>query len=79
LINRDLGFGGGGKTVDNTNWSAGATLNYTPSAHHSVIFSYDNSEQKYDNDGNQLGTEDSFDAMLRLVNAVVQPRAGYAK
>lgn len=79
LINRDLGFGGGGKTVDNTNWSAGATLNYTPSAHHSVIFSYDNSEQKYDNDGNQLGTEDTFDAMLRLVNAVVQPRAGYAK
>ena len=34
---------------------------------------------KYDNDGNQLGTEDTFDAMLRIVNAAIQPRAGYAK
>jgi outer membrane receptor for ferrienterochelin and colicins len=78
-VSRELGFGGGGKTVDNTNWSAGATLNYMPNDKHTVIFSYDNSEQKYDNDGNQLGTEDTFDAMLRIVNAAIQPRAGYAK
>ena len=76
---RALGFGAGGKTVDNTNWSAGTTLNYTPNANHALIFSYDKSEQKYDNDGNQLGTEDTFDAMLRIVNAAIQPRAGYAK
>jgi len=76
---RELGFGAGGKTVDNTNWSAGTTLNYTPNAKNTLIFSYDKSEQKYDNDGNQLGTEDTVDAMLRIVNAAIQPRAGYSK
>lgn len=78
-ISRELGFGGGGKTVDNTNWSGGMTLNFTPNAEHTVVVSYDTSAQKYDNDGNQLGTEDTFNAMLRIVNGAIQPRAGYAK
>lgn len=78
--NRSLGFGGGGKTVDNTNWSAGVSVNFTPTANHDIMFEYDTSKQKYDNEGNQLGTEDTYDAMLRLSNAgLIQPRAGYAR
>ena len=55
---RSLGFGGGGKTVDNTNRSAGLTLSWTPSDAQSVIFDIDRSEQVYDNTPytNNLGT-----------------------
>lgn len=49
LVNRSLGFGGGGKTVDNTNWSAGGTLTFTPSDNQTITFDYDVSRQKYDN------------------------------
>lgn len=76
---RSLGFGGGGKTVENTNWSLGGTLNFTPTENQDIVFDYDTSKQKYDNEGNQLGTEDTYNAMLRLSNALLQPRAGYAK
>lgn len=76
---RELGFGGGGKTVDNNNWSAGASLHFTPDARQTLSLIYDVSKQQYDNEGNQLGTEDTYDAMLRNVNGQMQPRAGYAR
>src|SRR5690606_21801937 len=46
---RPLGFGSGGKTVDNVNNTLGMTLNWTPSAAHRISFDYDISEQDYDN------------------------------
>ena len=59
VFERALGFGGGGKTVDNTNKSAGVTLSWTPTDNQSVLFDYDTSEQVYDNTPyiNNLGTE----------------------
>ena len=45
VFERALGFGGGGKTVDNTNKSAGVTLSWTPTDSQSVIFDYDTSRQ----------------------------------
>lgn len=46
---RSLGFGGGGKTVDNTNKAGGITLTWMPSDNQTVTFDYDASRQKYDN------------------------------
>jgi len=46
---RTLGFGGGGKTVDNTNKSGGITLEWTPSENQSVTLDFDTSKQEYDN------------------------------
>ncbi len=79
---RSLGFGGGGKTVDNTNKSAGITLGWTPTDSQSVSFDYDASKQVYDNTPylNNLGTEtyplgtvDGLDGIWRSA-----PRVGYA-
>lgn len=75
---RSLGFGGGGKTVDNTNKAIGFRLSWTPSDTQSLVFDYDTSEQVYDNTPNSdgsfpLGTVDSID---RLWSS--SPRAGYA-
>lgn len=55
---RVLGFGGGGKTVDNTNRSAGIRLSWTPTDAQSVTLDYDTSKQIYDNAPfvNNLGT-----------------------
>ena len=55
---RVLGFGGGGKTVDNTNRSAGIRLSWTPTDAQSVTLDYDTSKQIYDNTPfvNNLGT-----------------------
>ncbi|MDP2608419.1 MULTISPECIES: TonB-dependent receptor [unclassified Oceanobacter] len=74
---RSLGFGGGGKTVDNTNKSLGFRLSWTPDARQTVVFDIDTSEQVYDNSMNSdgsypLGTVDSID---RLWSS--SPRAGY--
>lgn len=46
---RSLGFGGGGKTVDNTNWSGGLSLIFTPTANQTLTFDYDVSRQEYNN------------------------------
>ena len=82
VFERALGFGGGGKTVDNTNKSAGVTLSWTPTDSQSVIFDYDTSRQVYDNTPyiNNLGTEtyplgtvDGLDGIWRAA-----PRVGYA-
>ncbi|MEN1971024.1 TonB-dependent receptor [Luteimonas sp. MJ204] len=79
---RSLGFGGGGKTVDNTNKSAGVTLSWTPGEFQSVVFEYDKSEQVYDNTPyiNNLGTETyplgTVDGLGGIWRA--PPRVGYA-
>ncbi|MDL2329027.1 TonB-dependent receptor [Desulfosarcina sp. OttesenSCG-928-A07] len=74
---REAGFGGGGRTVANTNWSVGGTLTFTPTDDQDIIFDIDTSRQKYDNDKSQLGTLDSYDRLLYFSNAGVQPRTGY--
>ncbi|MFN3609060.1 MAG: TonB-dependent receptor domain-containing protein [Hyphomonas sp.] len=47
--NRSLGFGGGGKTVDNTNITYGFTLAWVPVANQTLTFDFDGSKQDYDN------------------------------
>jgi outer membrane receptor for ferrienterochelin and colicins len=82
LFERSLGFGGGGKTVDNTNTSAGVTLSWTPTDDQSVIFDYDTSKQVYDNSPyiNNLGTESyplgTVDGITGIWRAA--PQVGYA-
>jgi len=46
---RPLGFGGGGKTVDNTNKAGGLSLVWTPTESQSLTLDYDTSRQEYDN------------------------------
>lgn len=46
---RSLGFGAGGKTVDNDNKSIGARLSWTPTTEQSIWFDIDRSTQEYDN------------------------------
>ena len=79
---RSLGFGGGGKTVDNTNTELGLSLSWTPTDSQSLILDYDASEQVYDNTPfiNNLGTEtyplgtvDGIEGLWRSA-----PRAGYS-
>lgn len=77
VFNRTLGFGGGGRTVDNNNWTGGLTLAYKPHEKHDIIFDYDTSVQKYDNDSSQLGTLDSLATVWRASGGRVQPRVGY--
>lgn len=85
---RGLGFGAGGKTVDNTNRSAGGSLSFTPSANHSFVFDFDISKQKYDNSpvtdpvtgitSFPLGTVDSVDTIWLASRGKVAPRVGYS-
>ena len=85
---RALGFGGGGKTVDNTNKAGGISLAWTPSDTQTVTFDYDVSRQEYDNaikindagvEEYPVGTVDNHGAMLRIGNnGRIEPRAGYA-
>lgn len=79
---RSIGFGGGGRTVDNTNKEMGITLSWTPTDSQSLLLDYDTSEQVYDNTPyiNNLGTEayplgtvDGIEGLWRSA-----PRAGYA-
>ncbi|THF56871.1 TonB-dependent receptor domain-containing protein [Pseudothauera rhizosphaerae] len=87
---RTLGFGGGGKTVDNTNKAYGLSLFFTPDARQRITFDYDDSTQKYDNKPTidpvtgdvsyPLGTVDSIDTIWRRSNAGggrADPRVGY--
>ena len=46
---RSLGFGGGGKTVDNENIAAGLSLTWTPTVNQTVTFDHDTSRQEYNN------------------------------
>lgn len=84
---RGLGFGGGGRTVDNTNYNLGGTLTFNPFQGHVLEFDYDISRQKYDNTpitdpdtgavSFPLGTLDSIDTIWRASRGVVAPRVGY--
>ena len=85
---RALGFGGGGKTVDNTNKAAGLTLTWTPDERQTISLDFDASRQEYDNsikvndqgvEEYPVGTVDNYGAVLRVGNdGRVEPRAGYA-
>ncbi len=88
---RALGFGSGGKTVDNENTSIGATLIWTPTAKQKIAFDIDSYKQKYDNSpliddkgklDYALGTVDSIDTIWRTStnNGVkrADPRTGYS-
>ncbi|MBX3692904.1 TonB-dependent receptor [Dokdonella sp.] len=80
---RSLGFGGGGKTVDNTNKSLGATLSWKPTDNQAFAFDYDTSEQVYDNTPytNNLGTTSYPLGTVDAVNSSSLwrsgPRVGY--
>jgi len=83
---RSLGFGAGGKTVDNTNKEIGATLSWKIGDFHSLQFDIDRSEQVYDNHpytnnlgstAYPLGTVDSIATIWRAQGGRVAPRVGY--
>ena len=86
---RGLGFGGGGKTVQNTNRSYGGSINFTPSPDHSFTFDIDYSKQVYDNTpivdpdtgaiSYPLGTLDGIESIWRATGGIVQPRVGYTE
>lgn len=46
---RSLGFGSGGKTVDNKNVSGGLSFTFTPTDNQTATLDYDTSKQHYDN------------------------------
>ncbi|WP_286271279.1 TonB-dependent receptor domain-containing protein [Thalassotalea hakodatensis] len=85
---RSLGFGSGGRTVDNNSEHYGFSINYTPAEGHELSFDYDNSHQEYDNTPDYnidtgsiiypLGTKDSIEALWQDRGGKVNPRAGYA-
>jgi len=88
---RSLGFGGGGKTVDNTNKAGGISLTWTPTENQTLTLDYDVSRQEYDNAiktndaGGQeypVGTVDNINSVWRAanVNGVtrVAPQVGYS-
>ena len=75
---RPLGFGAGGKTVNNTNKAAGASLEWILAQNQSLTFDYDTSKQEYDNgtkindDGEEeypVGTVDSLASIWAAGNA----------
>ncbi len=75
--NRSLTFGGGGKTVDNTNIAAGFNLVWTPTKEQTISLDYDTSHQEYDNKikindaGNEeypVGTVDTLAAIWSAGN-----------
>ncbi len=77
VVNRSLGFGGGGKTVDNTNISYGFSLAWVPAANQTLTFDYDGSKQDYDNkikindDGEEeypVGTVDNINSIFTAGN-----------
>lgn len=81
LVERELGFGGGGRTVKNTNYSYGGRLSWNISDNQALWFDIDTSEQKYDNNEGQLGTIDSLSSIWRTTKVdgktVAAPRVGY--
>lgn len=85
--NRTLGFGGGGRTVENENLSYGARLSWTPTSKQSIWFDIDRSTQDYDNSESQLGTLDGINSIWRANSTAciplgtctrADPRVGYA-
>jgi outer membrane receptor for ferrienterochelin and colicins len=74
---RSVGFGGGGKTVDNTNTVFGGGLTWTPTQRQTMTLDFDTSFQEYDNKitlddaGNlvyPVGTVDNIDSVFSAGN-----------
>ncbi|MDY6456447.1 TonB-dependent receptor [Acinetobacter faecalis] len=83
---RDIGFGSGGRTVDNENQSFGARLTWTPTDNQTIRFDIDSSTQEYDNSQAQLGTLDGINSIWLANNTScfnstnctrANPRVGY--
>lgn len=74
---RELGFGGGGRTVESKNQALGLSLSFKPTARQSITLDYDRSRQEYDNSNAQLGTLDGIASIWRASGGNVQPRVGY--
>jgi outer membrane receptor for ferrienterochelin and colicins len=72
-VSRELGFGSGGRTVNNENLNLGARVTYRLADNQDLTLDYETSQQEYDNkpqdNNNPLGTTDSVNRL---------PRAGYA-
>ncbi len=77
LHTRPLGFGSGGKTVDNTNKAGGITLTWMPTDNQTVSLDYDASRQEYDNriklndsgvEEYPVGTVDNINSVWRASN-----------
>ena len=75
--NRALGFGSGGKTVDNTNKAGGISLAWTPTEDQTITLDYDTSRQEYDNsikindqgvEEYPVGTVDNINSIWRSSN-----------
>ncbi len=66
--NRSLGFGGGGRTVENLTKAGGFRLALTPATGHEILFDVDVSRQSYDNSEAQLGTLDGVESLWRTGN-----------
>jgi outer membrane receptor for ferrienterochelin and colicins len=79
VVERELGFGGGGRTVENENYNLGARLSYKPHEKHEFVFDIETSRQRYDNAEGQVGTIDAIESIWRAKSGQVQPRVGYAK
>lgn len=75
LWTRALGFGSGGRTVDNQSWTGGLRLSLTPNADHELVLDVDASRQQYDNSAAQLGTLDGPDSLWRTGNKATLPYA----
>lgn len=80
VVNRSLGFGGGGKTVDNTNISYGFSLAWAMAANQTLTFDYDGSKQDYDNkikindEGEEeypVGTVDNINSIFTAGNVCI--------
>lgn len=74
---RSLGFGGGGKTVDNENQVIGGRLSWTPTENQSIWFDIESSTQEYDNQPRindeggyeyPVGTVDNISSVWRTGN-----------
>ncbi|CAM3714603.1 TonB-dependent receptor domain-containing protein [Rheinheimera salexigens] len=88
VIVRELGFGSGGRTVDNNDKHVGFSLSWTPADNQRLKFDYDSSNQVYDNTPSYdiendsiiypLGTKDSIEALWQDSRGKVNPRTGYA-
>ncbi|RTQ90414.1 MULTISPECIES: TonB-dependent receptor domain-containing protein [Stenotrophomonas] len=74
---RTLGFGGGGKTVDNTNKAGGLSLEWNINEDQRLTLDYDTSRQEYDNsikindagvEEYPVGTVDNINSIWRTAN-----------
>lgn len=75
---RELGFGNGGGTYDNKNWSAGASLAFTPTKNQDIYVDFDTSRQSYEQGGGtDFGTMDSWESILRHSGGKIASRGGY--